>query len=348
MLLKQLTLRYFRNFDNAGFYFNPFLTIIIGENAKGKTNLIEAIHFLILGTGFRESREAELILLGQDKCYVEGKFTAENQTYQFEVKLNQHEKGVEKIFFVNKTKKSANFYHDEIIKTVLFSPAQIEILTGAPDRRRKHFDVILSICDLEYKKRLINYENALRKRNRILEFHRDEERLKEELLFWNQYLQEQAMYITKTREIYTQYLNGNKKIDDREFAVEYLKNELTQKKLEEKFEEEKRFRRTLIGPQKDDFAFFERNGESGKNLQHFGSRSEQRLGIFWLKLGEIRYFEKVFKKKPILLLDDIFSELDFHNKKLILNLIKDYQTVVTTTEIELLDLSDMPKSIIKL
>lgn len=348
MLLKQLTVLDFRNFNKGSFYFNPFLTIIISENAKGKTNLLEAIHFLIQGTGFRESREGELIHLGQDKCYVSAKFGTENQTYQFEVKLNQHEDGVAKIFFVNKTKKNSNFYHEEITKAVLFSPAQIEILTGTPDRRRKYFDRILSSCDLEYKKRLINYENALRKRNRILEHYRDADRLKEELSFWNLYLQEQATYIAQTRGAYVEYLNRNRKVDDREFEIEYLKNELTQVRLEEKFEEEKRFRRTLIGPQKDDFAIFERNGNSRKNLQHFGSRSEQRLGIFWLKLGEIRYFEKIFKKKPILLLDDIFSELDFHNKKLILDLIKGYQTVVTTTEIKLLDLSDMPKSIIKL
>lgn len=85
-----------------------------------------------------------------------------------------------------------------------------------------------------------------------------------------------------------------------------------------------------------------------KNIHMFGSRSEQRLGVFWLKLNEIHFYEEILKKRPILLLDDIFSELDIKNKKLVLDLIKQYQTVLTTTEIELLDLADMPKTVINL
>ena len=103
----------------------------------------------------------------------------------------------------------------------------------------------------------------------------------------------------------------------------------------------------MIGPQKDDFQINQKN-ESAKNLHHFGSRSEQRLAIFWLKFNEIKYLEEKFKNRPLLLLDDVFSELDVKNKKLIIDLVKKYQTVVTTTEIELLELADVPKSIIKL
>ena len=103
----------------------------------------------------------------------------------------------------------------------------------------------------------------------------------------------------------------------------------------------------MIGPQKDDFQISQKN-ESLKNLHHYGSRSEQRLAVIWLKFNEIKYFEEMFESKPLLLLDDIFSELDVKNKKLVIDLVKKYQTIITTTEVELLELADVPKSIITL
>ena len=347
MLLKQLILKDFRNFDEGNFQFNPFLTIIIGENAKGKTNLLEAIYFIAFGVGFRESREEELVRLDKISCHVEGIFSVGDQNFSFEIRIKTGG-AVEKTFTINRTKKKFFAYQEEVTKAVLFSPQQIELMTGSPEVRRKYFDRFLSSGDLEYKKRLTNYENALRKRNKVLETYRNDEQLKEELAFWNTYLEEQAIYVAGRRDAYCEFLNKNKKIDNKEFSIKYLKNELTKDKLKEMFEVEKRYRRTLIGPQKDDFAIYEETDHISKNLHHFGSRSEQRLGVFWLKLNEIGYLEKIFGKRPILLLDDIFSELDAKNKKLILDLIKKHQTVVTTTEIELLDLVNVPKSIIKL
>lgn len=346
MLLKQIKLSGFRNFSQGTFTWSPFLTLIIGENARGKTNLLEAIHFIICGVGFRESKEEELIQIGKNDSHIEAKFGVGDQDFQFEIRLKKQSGAVEKTYLINRSKKKSFAYLQEVTKTVLFSPVQIELMTGSPDIRRKYFDRLLCVFDLEYKKRLLNFENALRKRNKILEIFRDEVRLREELVFWDTYLCEQGDYITKTRSAYCEYLNKHKEIDDRQFSIEYLKNEISEKLLEDSFEIEKRYRRTLIGPQKDDFAIYEETKKSNKNLHHFGSRSEQRLGVFWLKLNEITYAEETFGKKPILLLDDIFSELDHKNKKLILELIKKYQTIVTTTEIELLDLINVPKSII--
>ncbi len=348
MLLKHIKLSGFRNFGYAKFTLNPFLTLIIGENARGKTNLLEAIHCIICGVGFRESKEEELIQIGKNDSHIEAKFGVGDQDFHFEIRLKKQNGSVEKVYLINRSKKKSFAYLQEVTKTVLFSPVQIELMTGSPDIRRKYFDRLLCTFDLEYKKRLLNYENALRKRNKVLEIFRDEARLKEELAFWDTYLSEQGMYISEKRSAYCQYLNKHKKVDDREFSIQYLKNEISEKLLEDSFEIEKRYRRTLIGPQKDDFAIYEEVKDISKNLHHFGSRSEQRLGVFWLKLNEITYAEETFGKKPILLLDDIFSELDHKNKKLILELIKKYQTIVTTTEVELLDLIDVPKSIITL
>lgn len=347
MLLQQINIKNFRNFSEGRFNFNPFITIIIGENARGKSNLLEAIYFLINGWGFRETKGEELIKLGENKAVVEGNFFISDKNFHFRINLDKKQLETEKVFFINSTKKKHSGYIKEQTKAVLFSPQYLEIIFGAPEKRRDYFNKLISSHDFDYKKKLINYENALRRRNKILENFRSEIELKEELQFWNRYLEEQAIYIINKRQHYVDYLNINQKLDNKIFSVDYLKNEVTKDKFREMFNEEKRFRKTLIGPQKDDFQIL-LNNKIKKNIHRFGSRSDQRLAVFWLKLNEIRYYEDNFNKKPIILLDDIFSELDFHNKKIVLNLIKKYQTVVTTTEIELLDMIDGPRSIIKL
>ena len=347
MLLKQIILSNFRNFADEKFVFNPFLTIIIGENARGKTNLLESIYLISHGEGFRESREDELIKFEQKSSEVQAVFASGDENFLFHMMIKRTDVGVNKIFSLNKARKKYFQYQKETAKTVLFSPEQIEIMLGPPEKRRRYFDNLLSSFDIVYKKRLTNYENALRKRNKILGSYHNEKDLYEELIFWNTYLAEQASYLGHKRQRYVDFLNIHKKIDNKEFSIEYRKNEFNQKRLEENFELEKRYRKTVIGPQKDDFQISQKN-ESLKNLHHYGSRSEQRLAVIWLKFNEIKYFEEMFESKPLLLLDDIFSELDVKNKKLVIDLVKKYQTIVTTTEIELLELADVPKSIIKL
>jgi len=345
MLLKQIKLVNFRNFNKEDFVFNPYLTVIIGENARGKTNLLEALYFFINGVGFRESREEELIKFEEKESSVEGLFSGLN----LKIILSKKDDKVEKKYFINKVKKRHVQYLVEQSKAILFSPEQLKIITDSPDVRRNYFDKQISFYDPEYKKKLSNYENALRRRNKVFEHYKDEDKLKEELIFWNEYLIKQAVYITEKRQEYINYLNNNPKVDSREFRVEYKKSEVSKERFREFFEREKRWRRTLIGPQKDDFKFFLNSfAAREKDIQHFGSRSEQRLGIIWLKLNEVKYCEEKNAKKPIILLDDIFSEFDLPNKKLILSLIKNYQTVITTTEREIVEMVNGEKTIIKL
>jgi DNA replication and repair protein RecF len=353
MLLRQIALNHFRNFGKVDFTFNPLLTVIIGPNARGKTNLLEAIYFITNGYGFRESKEEELINLEANDCFVEGNFVLAEDSFNFRINLvkNRRPEGdrpsVEKVYFINNTKQKYSQYLKEQTKAILFSPEQIAIITNSPDARRDYFNRLLSGYDWEYKKRLGNLENALRRRNKILESVYDEQKLLEELAFWDDYLENQANYITKKREEYIDYLNQHPELEEKEFRIEYVKNILTKERFLEVFEQEKRWHRTLIGPQKDDFQVYLKN-KHDKNIHHFGSRSEQRLAIMWLKINEVKYYEENFKHKPILLLDDIFSELDAHNKKLVLNLVKKYQTVSTTTEKEVIPLIEVPQTIIKL
>ena len=239
-------------------------------------------------------------------------------------------------------------------KGVLFSPEQLDLISGSPNLRRKYLNKIICFYDRDYKNKTLNYESALRKRNKVLESYQGVGDLQEELLFWNQYLEKQASYITKKRKEYLDFLNEHGKIDNKYFSVHYLKNEFNTERLKEKIHLEKKMRKTIIGPQRDDFKIMLKKNGSERNIHLFGSRSEQRLAVFWLKVNEVKFYEEYIKKRalpptrPIILLDDVFSELDVKNKKVIFDFIKNYQTIITSTDIKILDLIEMPKSVIAL
>jgi len=337
MILKRVQLHNFRNIGSRVFDISARLTVIVGENAKGKTNLLESIHCIINGVGFRESKEEELVMFDAPEAQLDGLFDKNRTPYQFRVFLQKDNTGkVLKHFFVQKVRKGQTLYKAEQTKCVLFAPEQIDIITASPDVRRDYFNILISIFDPAYKKHLVQYEQALRKRNKVLEHASDSTNLAEELSFWDVYLQKEAAYITAKRKEYAEFLNMHPYLDGKDFTIEYLSNEFSFERLKEKKDLELRVRRTLIGPQKDDWIISLKNKNSDwKNIQKYGSRSEQRLGVFWLKMNEIHYIEEKLGIHPLLLLDDVFSEFDHENKERIVRLIEKYQTVMTTTEKDL-------------
>lgn len=348
MKLSTVYLNNFRNFVKKSFDLHPALTLIIGENAKGKTSLLEGIYFSMYGEGFRESREEELLLWDTDQGMVETNFVNEQSKELFQITLRKLGMGIEKRYFINKTQKTHYQYLQSQRKAVLFAPENILIIIGSPDQRREYLNKTICAYDIEYQKKLRNYENALRKRNKILEIHHNSLLLEEELIFWDQYLEEQASYISKKRSDYMEHLNNHPDVETCKFRIEYHQNQFTKERLEKTRDEEKRMRRTRIGPHKDDYSIHLTVNEVEENVHLYGSRSQQRLAVFWLKLNEIRNLEQHFDLKPILLLDDIFSELDRNNKRLVLDMVGEYQTLATSTESELPELTKLPKSIIEL
>jgi len=339
MWLKKINLFNFRNFYEKSFNFNPFITIVLGENAKGKTNLLEAIYCLSKGKGFREKEESELITFDKNRAKIEGFFEEKDQQFVYQVLIERSDNGVNKKYFIDKTKKNWHQFVRASIKVVLFSPQDLKIIDGPPEERRNYFDRFLAEEDEEYRKRLINYSNALKKRNKLLETFTEEkkESFLEELVFWNKFLIKESFYLIEKRKKYCDFLNKHSLLEGKKFFIDYQPNIIDDKRLNSVFKEEIRQKKTLIGPQRDNFLIFLKN-EKEKNIHLFGSRSEQRLALFWLKINEIKYFEENFKIRPILLLDDLFSELDQKNRQLILRLIKDYQTILTTTEPETIHL----------
>lgn len=346
MILKKIYFENFRNYKKSFFDLSSRLTLIVGENSKGKTNLLEGIFFILKGIGFREEKEEELINFDNNYLFVEGYFQDEkNNKNIFSIRLDKQNNKVIKKFYFNKVLKKQFFYLQESQGAVLFTPYQIDIIVDSPKKRRDYFDSLISFFDFQYKNSLNNYEKALTKRNKILEKNLPKEKLVEEIDFWNQYLKKEASYITKRRQSYIDFLNKNCFLDSKIFFVEYLKNEFNQVNLEKYFQKEQLVKKTLFGPQKDDFKFFIKDKDFKKDIRLFGSRSEQRLTVFWLKINELKFYEKN-GKKPILLLDDIFSELDNKNQQLIFSLINNYQTIATTTEKNFFDLIKEEKTII--
>lgn len=337
MVLSKIALHNFRNIHHAAYELHPHMTVIRAANAMGKTNILEAIHVLCLGHGFREDHEVELVRMGQSQASVEGNVhekKGEAQERRGVMLMADSTSRVKKTYLIEKAKKAARTYTQTGVRAVLFAPEQIEILTGSPERRRHYLNVILSSYDPEYKKRLTNYEQALRRRNKLFATIEDEWQLEEELQFWNTYLIEQASYVTLQRKLYIEHLNGTGELESKQFICEYIPNEFSAAHLAKTGSKEIAARRTLIGPQKDDFQLklYDSRIESFKLIDIYGSRSEQRLGIVWLKRGEIIYALERSSRPPLVLLDDVFSEFDDENRELVMCVISPYQTIATTTE----------------
>lgn len=345
MILKSISFHNFRNFSDQKFQINSNLTAILGDNAHGKTNLLEGIYFILKGEGFRESREEQLIKFTENNCYAEAKLEDKKtkDVSNIRIDLTNNELGLTKTYFLEKTKKGRHSYLKSLLSVVLFSPEQIEIIDRTMSIRRDYFDKFLSSVDPEYKKRLTNYNLALRRRNKILESGFNSSNLDAQLDYWDKLLISNGSYLTSKRRDYAAYLNSNKKVDSKQFEIEYIENKINRERLKESLKKELLIKRTTVGPHRDEYNIFLIDKlEEKKDIHLYGSRSEQRLGLFWLKINELIYLENYSKKKPILLLDDIFSELDHHNQKLIFNLIGDYQTVMTSTEKELIKLINLP------
>lgn len=336
MILRRVSLRGFRNIHSKVIDVSPVLTVLLGENAQGKTNILESIHVGINGFGFRESKEDELITLGEQTAQIDLLLADMVKDRQFRILIAKDATGkAGKKYYVEAVNKTGRQYRELSTRTVLFSPEQIDIVIGSPDIRRSYMNMVISSHDESYTKHVTNYEQALRKRNKILEHAISSDTLNNELLFWDAYLVKEAAYITTAREHYVAYINSHPSVDAHQFSAEYIKDEFTLDRLAEKKNLELKIRKTLIGPQKDNFVF-SMKGKHGpaKNIHKYGSRSEQRMTVFWLKLNELFYCEDRLKITPLLLLDDVFSEFDHDNKERILKLIRKYQTVLTTTENE--------------
>lgn len=347
MGLTKISLSDFRNYENKTFQFSDGVTVIAGENAKGKTNLLEAIYLLGVGESFRAKRTEEMVRFEQELGRVSGDVPlTKKDTIVLEVVVNG---GIVMGKVVNKRKYLVDGVSRRrkdilgILPLVLFRPEDIELISGSPDNRRKFLDRLLIQVDRVYEHSLSTYEQALRRRNKILDSVREGVSSRYSLTFWDGLLIKHGQVLQDKRRELTDYINSlfEKSELFKKLKIVYDLSVISESRLAQYADAEVAVGYTLVGPHKDDLII----KEGTRDLLIYGSRGEQRMAVLALKMGEIYYLEEKGKKKATLLLDDIFSELDDSHKQEVLRVMAGRQVIVTTANEEDLKMFEKAKKI---
>lgn len=330
-MLKSISLQNFRNYKKSTFQFDRSI-VIVGPNAVGKSNLIEAIYLLSSGKSFRAERDMQMVEFGKDMGRVSAKQSPDMPSLEVVVTVGEVG-GVRaqfKRFFVNGVAKRRVDFVGNLI-SVLFSPQDLEIVVGSPGLRREFLDNVLEQTDRDYRIALLGFTKSLRQRNALLDLVKNGmHRSDREFEYWDSLIIRNGSVLSRKREEFVDWLNSSKK-EILPFKLEYDKSEISKERLEKYYKEERAAGITLVGPHRDDlFLFINRDRE----LKSFGSRGQQRLGVLQLKLLELSYLRQITGQEPLFLLDDVFSELDEGHINLILGIIGNQQTIITTTHEE--------------
>jgi len=352
MEILDLTLVNFRNFTSRKFVFDRNLTVIIGANGAGKSNILEAISLVCGQRPVHIESDLDLVKFGKSEAKISSR--VEGSGFSKELIINFQvidERVIRKSYLIDGFKKRfANFL--EIISIVVFHPEDLDLVAGTPSLRRHHLDSLLSASDRDYWRNISSYGKVVTRRNRILNRIAEGKSKPLELNFWDQRLFEHAKYVSKKREEFIEFLNLMESVGftsevknshTSEVFFGGLRFELKQSLINE----EKLFKNrerdvaagvTLSGPHRDDFRFVFKQ----KDLAYFGSRGEQRMAVLALKLSELEYVKVQRGARPILALDDIFSELDWEHRETVLSVIGNQQTIITAAEKD-----SVPKKLLK-
>jgi DNA replication and repair protein RecF len=335
-MISKLRLSSFRNFKTKLLEFSPKTTVIIGPNASGKTNILEGLFVLSSGKSFRAHTEEEMINYSKDLARVKARVNQDGETKDLEAVLTRGfidigktapEKVARKKLIVDGISKRLIDFAGNL-RVALFGPWDLDLVTESPSLRRRFLDTVLSQVDREYRRASLSYEKGLRQRNRLLLRIRDEGITRSQLLFWDKLLIKNGDYISTAREEFINFVNLTPPLDSEVFSLEYDKSAISEARLEQYAEEEVAAATTLVGPHRDDFIF----SRARRDLARFGSRGEQRMGVLWLKLAELKFIEEKVGARPTLLLDDIFSELDHKHRDIVMAASRDQQTIITTAD----------------
>jgi len=320
--------------------FSPRINLILGGNGRGKTNILESIYFLATGRSFKAYKLREVISSGEKVSIVEGVVGTEGGV---EVDLGVTISGVSTRLRVDGAYKLRRDYMG-MLGCVIFRPEDMGLISDGPDVRRRFLDHLIISGSWNYARSVLVYEKALRQRNKLLGSIRDGKNKVEVLAFWDELLIKHGKLIQEGRTVAIQEINMylTQDIHLEKTRLVYQPNLIDNDRLYKHREVEILLGHTLVGPHKDDFLVL------GKdiNLATFGSRGEQRMAVLAIKLAEIDHIERALGRKCLLMLDDIFSELDASHRSEVIMLMKDRQLIVTSAE-ELVVDNFLPERIIK-
>ena len=340
MQIKKIKLQNYRNYDEFEIQFGQNLNIIIGNNAQGKTNLLESIYVLAVTKSILSINDKGLIHFDDKFAKISGEvINKDNKNNKLEIVFN--EKG--KVVKVNGKEIKKLSEYISLVNVIIFSTDNIRIFKESPNSRRKYFNIEISQINKSYLKYLRDYNILLRQRNEFLKvMNVNKESDMNYLDILNDKYALLSIMIAKYREEYV--IDINKYLSDMfkyivgcdGLVLRYHTSVLSdkeefKKKLKDNLEKELLYKMTLIGPNRDDFYF----KLDDKNLSLYGSQGQIRSAVLALKLSEVKLFTDRMKDGPILLLDDIFSELDIEKRNNLLCALSDnIQTIITTTDIE--------------
>ena len=347
MQLNSLQLRGFRNYTALSVDFVPGVNLILGDNAQGKTNLLEAIHYLSTGHGFRTRKEAELLQFGADFADLEAEITSQDREQTLRMVLFSGRKP-RQLFLNGVKQKSFQQFHG-LLTTVLFCPEDLMVLKSGASARRKLLDQALCQLRPGYDKALTEYTRLLEHKTRILKDWRDYPGLADTLPEFNQRMAQvgailigyRANYLEKlarcTGKYHLEFSGGREALQLSYKTVSTVADPLSPRaELEQSIlaHQESHLRaeldsgQCLTGPHKDDFDVL----LDGVSLKAFGSQGQTRTAAISLKLAEREIFRDDTGEEPVLLLDDVLSELDARRQDFVLNQIKSGQVFITCCE----------------
>ncbi len=337
MLIETLELKNFRNYQSLRMDFDAKTNILYGDNAQGKTNILEAVYLSGTAKSHKGSKDREMIQFHKEEAHIKVIVKKQVLSYRIDIHLKkQKPKGIA----INgiPIKKTSELFG--IVNFVFFSPEDLNLIKNGPSERRRFLDMELCQLDKVYVHHLINYNKVLVQRNQLLKNLQMRPEFMEMLDIWDMQLVQYGKKIIERRESFIKELNkiifdihkklsGNREELQIAYEPEVSLDEF-EAAVKKARERDIRFRTTHIGPHRDDISFS--IGEI--DIRRFGSQGQQRTSALSLKLAEIEIVKRMIGDMPILLLDDVLSELDSHRQNQLLNSLDQIQTIITCTGLE--------------
>ena len=336
-MIESIELKNYRNYKELHMEFNQGTNILYGDNAQGKTNILEAVYVCCTSKSHKSAKDRDIIRFDQDESHIKLQIRKNNVPYRIDMHLKKNKpKGIA-INGVPIRKASELF---GIANVVFFSPEDLNIIKNGPSERRRFID--LELCQLNklYVHSLVQYNKVLLQRNKLLKELFFKPEYEETLDVWDMQLVNYGREVIRFRHEFIDQLNeiirgihrslsGDK--EEIEISYEpYTQEDQLADVLKRNRGQDMKQKTTLSGPHRDDISFI----VNGIDIRKFGSQGQQRTAALSLKLSELELVKRISRDEPILLLDDVLSELDSSRKNYLLDSIKDIQTLITCTGLE--------------
>ncbi len=337
MIIKSLELADFRNYEELNISFDKGTNILYGDNAQGKTNILEAIYVSATTKSHKGSKDKEIINFNKEEAHIRTYLEKEGVECRVDMHLRKNKsKGI--AIDGQKIKKAADLLG--LLNVVFFSPEDLSIIKNGPSERRRFADMELCQLDSFYLYNLNHYNKIVNQRNKLLKDMYFNPGLKETLNIWDSQLISFGSKIIERRKLFTEQLCEiisdihNKLSGGKENLIIKYEPDVAIENFEEKMKESQekdiRSKITSVGPHRDDFSFI----VNGIDIRKYGSQGQQRTAALSLKLSEIELVKKMTKDTPVLLLDDVLSELDSNRQNYLLGSLGDIQTIITCTGLD--------------